>query len=62
MLRMTSNISMLIFYVCFACVFLMSVHPQVAVVVTEPDSEQLEDNRVQPTDQVESIDAGNSEP
>lgn len=63
MLRMTSNISMLIFYSCFACIFLMSVHQQVAVVVTEPDSEQLEDIRVQPTErQVESIEAGNTEP
>lgn len=41
----------------------MSVHQQVAVVVTEPDSEQLEDIRVQPTErQVESIEAGNTEP
>lgn len=62
MLHMTSNISMLIFYAGFACVFLLSVQ-QVAVVVTEPDSEQLEDIRVQPTErQVESIEAGNTEP
>lgn len=59
---LTHDISVLIFYACFACIFLLSVHQQVAVVVTEPDTEQLEDIRVQPSErQVESIEAGNKE-
>ncbi len=42
---------------------LLSVHQQVAVVVTEPDSDQVEDISTPPTEpQVEPIEAGTTEP
>lgn len=49
--------------VCMEAEVLLSVHQQVAVVVTEPDSEQLEDISTPPTEpQVEPIEAETTEP
>lgn len=44
-------------------ILLFSVHQQVAVVVTEPDSDQVEDISAPSTEpQVEPIEAGSTEP
>lgn len=44
-------------------ILLLSVHQQVAVVVTEPDSDQVVDISAPPTEpQVVPIEAGNTEP
>lgn len=54
---------MMIFSARHVHFWLLSVHQQVTVVVTEPDLEQVEDISTPPTEpQVEPIEAGNTEP
>lgn len=55
--------NLLTFSVKIVLILLLSVYVQVAVVVTEPDSEQVEEISTPPTEpQVEPLEAGKTEP